>query len=139
MVAHRHKLRSHTRFDPSAWLAGLHPPCCPCLPFTQSPVLKSGGLREVLACMCHHPTAEARDTTAMTSLRMLAVLDVLSSTPARAKRLAPRSDGPLTHFTSPRGETCRLVIESWWVRRTGSRRVVFGGEESPVSIGNRAG
>ncbi|MDE0296402.1 MAG: hypothetical protein OXI93_19615, partial [Bryobacterales bacterium] len=43
-----------------------------------------------------------------TSLRLLAVLDVLSSTPARAKRLAPRPDGPLTHFVSPRGETCRL-------------------------------
>ena len=40
-----------------------------------------------------------------------------SSTPARAKRLAPFSsarlapspDGPLTHFTSPRGEKCRLT------------------------------
>ncbi|MDE0167249.1 MAG: hypothetical protein OXL36_19300 [Bryobacterales bacterium] len=27
--------------------------------------------------MSHYPTAEARDTTAMTSLRLLAVLDVL--------------------------------------------------------------
>ena len=27
--------------------------------------------------MSHHPTVEARDTTAMTSLRLLAVLDVL--------------------------------------------------------------
>ena len=62
-----------------------------------------------LACISHHPTAEARDKTAMTSLRLLAVLDVLSSTPARAKRLAPRPDGPLTHFTSPRGEKCRLA------------------------------
>ena len=40
-----------------------------------------------------------------------------ASTPARAKRLAPfcsarlapRPDGPLTHFASPRGEKCRLV------------------------------
>ena len=48
----------------------------------------------------------------MTSLRLLAVLDVLSSTPARAKRLAPRPDGPLTHFTSPRGEKCRLAAAS---------------------------
>ena len=31
-----------------------------------------------------------------------------SSTPARAKRLAPRPDSPLTHFASPRGEKCRL-------------------------------
>ena len=54
--------------------------------------------------------------TAMTSLHLLAVLDVLSSTPVRAKRrapfssarLAPRPDGPLTHFTSPRGEKSRL-------------------------------
>ncbi|MDE0434464.1 MAG: hypothetical protein OXH92_10700, partial [Bryobacterales bacterium] len=53
---------------------------------------------------------------ARTSLRLLAVLDVLSSTPVRAKRLAPfssarlapRPDGPLTHFASPRGEKCRL-------------------------------
>ena len=44
----------------------------------------------------------------MTSLRLLAVLDVLSSTPARAKRLAPRPDGPLTHFASPRREICML-------------------------------
>ncbi|MDE0165066.1 MAG: hypothetical protein OXL36_08215 [Bryobacterales bacterium] len=44
----------------------------------------------------------------MTSLRLLAVLDVPSSTPARAKRLAPRPDGPLTHFASPRGEKGRL-------------------------------
>ena len=58
--------------------------------------------------MSHHPTVEAHDTTARTSLRLLAVLNVLSSTPARAKRLVPRPDGPLTHFASPRGEKCRL-------------------------------
>ncbi len=34
------------------------------------------GIREYLACMSHHPTVEARDKTAMTSLRLLAVLDV---------------------------------------------------------------
>ena len=61
------------------------------------------------ACMSHHPTVEAHDTSTRTSLRLLAVLNVLSSTPARAKRLAPRPDGPLTHFASPRGETCRLA------------------------------
>ena len=50
-------------------------------------------------------------------MRLLAVLNVLSSTPARAKRLAPFSSarlapspgGPLTHFASPRGEKCRLA------------------------------
>ncbi|MDE0163525.1 MAG: hypothetical protein OXL36_00380 [Bryobacterales bacterium] len=30
-----------------------------------------------LTCISHHMTAEARDTTAMTSLRLLAVLNVL--------------------------------------------------------------
>ena len=53
-------------------------------------------------------TAGARDKTAMTSLRLLAVLNVLPSTPPRAKRPAPRPDGPLTHFASPSGEKCRL-------------------------------
>ena len=71
-----------------------------------------GGMTEdtpsLLACISHHPTVKARDTPAMTSLRLLAVLDVLSSTPARAKRRAPRPDGPLTHFASPRDEKCRL-------------------------------
>ena len=35
-----------------------------------------------ITCISHYPTAEACDTTAMTSLHLLAVLDVLSSTPA---------------------------------------------------------
>ena len=65
-----------------------------------------------LACISPHLTAKARDKIAMTSLRLLAVLDVPSSTPARAKRLAPRPGGPLTHFASPRGEICRLEPES---------------------------
>ena len=30
-----------------------------------------------LACISHHPTVEAHDTTARTSLRLLAVLNVL--------------------------------------------------------------
>ena len=33
--------------------------------------------RRPLACISHHPTVEAHDTTARTSLRLLAVLDVL--------------------------------------------------------------
>ncbi|MDE0166589.1 MAG: hypothetical protein OXL36_15955 [Bryobacterales bacterium] len=57
----------------------------------------------------------------MTSLRLLAVLNVLSSTPARAKRLAPRPDDPLTHFASPRGEKCRLVLTG--LSRTSPRHV----------------
>ncbi|MDE0295485.1 MAG: hypothetical protein OXI93_14950 [Bryobacterales bacterium] len=66
-----------------------------------------GGHVEALTCISHHPTVEAHDTTARTSLRLLAVLNILSSTPARAKRRAPRPDGPLMHFASPRGEKCR--------------------------------
>ncbi|MCY4588631.1 MAG: hypothetical protein OXB98_21615, partial [Bryobacterales bacterium] len=50
-----------------------------------------------------------RHNFAFPSQRLLAVLDVRSSTPARAKRRAPRPDGPLTHFTAPRGEKCRLM------------------------------
>ena len=34
------------------------------------------------------------------------------STPARDKQLAPRPDGPLTHFASPRGEKCRLMARA---------------------------
>ena len=37
----------------------------------------SASLTEGLTCISHHPTVEARDTTAMTSLRLLAVLNVL--------------------------------------------------------------
>ena len=37
----------------------------------------SDGWKRCLACISHHLTVEARDTTAMTSLRLLAVLDVL--------------------------------------------------------------
>ena len=74
----------------------------------------------VLACISHHMTAEAHDTTARTSLFLrnafLPCSTYGSSTPASAKRLAPFSsarlapspDGPLTHFASPRGEICRL-------------------------------
>ena len=42
------------------------------LPHTPIPVS-----RRCLTCMSHHPTVEARDTTAMTSLHLLAVLNVL--------------------------------------------------------------
>ena len=57
-----------------------------------------------LARISHRLTAEARDRRAMTSLRLLAVLDGLPSTPPLVKRRAPRTDVPLTHFASPRGE-----------------------------------
>ena len=35
------------------------------------------GVFLVLTCISHHPTVEAHDTTARTSLRLLAVLNVL--------------------------------------------------------------
>ena len=84
-----------------------------------TPAALSKGLL-LLTCISHHPTAEAHDTNAMTSLFLrnacLPCSTYCSSTPARAKRLAPfssarlapRPDGPLTHFASPRGEKCRL-------------------------------
>ena len=54
-------------------------------------------------------TAKAGDRRATTSLRLVTVLNVLSSTPARANRRAPRIDGPLTHFRSPPGEKSGLA------------------------------
>ena len=38
-----------------------------------------------------------------------AIWQVRLHAPFSSARLAPRPDGPLTHFTSPRGETCRLT------------------------------
>ena len=55
-----------------------------------------------------HLTTEAHDRPANPSLRLLAVLNVLSSTPALVKRRAPCTDAPLTHFGSPRGEKSGL-------------------------------
>ena len=64
---------------------------------------------EILARISHHLPTEARDRPAGTSLRLLAVLNVLSSTPALVKRHAPRTDGPRMHFASPRGEKSGLT------------------------------
>ena len=104
------------------------------------------------ACMSHHLTAAAHDTTAMTSLRLLAVLNVLSSTPARAKRLAPFSsarlapspDGPLMHFVAPRGEKGRLTLHLVFAialvllgvsLAAAQDRGAGPGSPSPVSVG----
>ena len=86
-----------------------HPPHSAPSDHRSPPRLPRDFYHGLLTCISHHPTVEAHDTTARTSLRLLAVLNVLSSTPARAKRLAPRPDSPLTHFASPRGEKCRLI------------------------------
>jgi hypothetical protein len=61
-----------------------------------------------LTRISHRLTVEARDRPAITSLRLLAVLDGLPSTPPLVKRRAPRTDAPLTHFASPRGEKSGL-------------------------------
>ena len=64
---------------------------------------------ELLTRISHHLTAEARDKAAIPSLRLLAVLTVLSSTPPPVERRAPRTDGLLTPFASPRGEKSGLI------------------------------
>ena len=71
-----------------------------------------GGLTEEgsLTRISHHLTVEARARPATTSLHLLAVLNVLSSTPPLVKRRPPRTDGPLTHFASPRGEKSGLEV-----------------------------
>ena len=66
-------------------------------------------LLEGLTCISHHPTAEAHDTTVRTSLRLLTVLNVLFKYACARPAARASSDGPLTHFASPRGEKCRLA------------------------------
>ena len=85
---------------------------------------RPGFRRGHLARISHHLTTEARDRPAITSLRLLAVLNVLSSTPAFVKRRAPRPDGPLTHFASPRGEKSGLVLRLY---RLGIVKLTRGG------------
>ena len=84
----------HVRFDERGRETG---PTRPRASRAPAPVLDSTQL-----------TAETRDRPAITSLRLLAVLNVLSRTPPLVKRRAPRTDGPLTHFASPPGEKCKL-------------------------------
>ena len=60
---------------------------------------------------------------------LLAVLDVLSSSPARpfsSARHAPLPDGTLTHFASPHGEKCKL-IEGHGVASGSMQKKVTGG------------
>ena len=68
----------------------------------------SEGKLRALARFSHRLTVEARDRRAITSLRLLAVLDGLPSRPPLVKLHAPRTDAPLTHFASPRGEKSGL-------------------------------
>ena len=76
-----------------------------------APVVHRWRKFEALTRISQCLTVEARDKPAITSLRLLAVLTVLSSTPPLVKRRAPRTDGPLTHFASPRGEKSGLKAE----------------------------
>ena len=67
-----------------------------------------GELHHRLARISRRLTAAARDRPAIASLRLLAVLDAGSSTRVLVKRRASRTDGPLAHFASPRGEKSGL-------------------------------
>ena len=92
---------------------------------------RKGGTYSRLICISHHLPAEARHKTAMTSLRLVAVLgtyrQVRPATPKcrGAKRLAPRFDDLLTHFALPGGEKCRL-----WFRLNRQGQV----EAAPESV-----
>ncbi|MDE0167178.1 MAG: hypothetical protein OXL36_18945 [Bryobacterales bacterium] len=69
---------------------------------------------EKVACISHHPTVEEHDTTARTSLRLLAVLDLLFTRPetrissvtlrqwtvCESPSLALRHQGPVNTFAS---------------------------------------
>ena len=88
-------------------------------------LLKEADPSVALARISHHLTVEARNRPAITSLRFLAVLNVLSSTPPLVKRRAPRTDVPLTHFASPRGEKSGLAraFPAPWVFGVNLRRL----------------
>ena len=59
-----------------------------------------------------------------------AIWQVHLRAPFSSARLAPRPDGPLTHFTSPRGEKCRLEL----VSAAGSLTTMLGEEMRPASV-----
>ncbi len=76
-----------------------------------TPLLEISALgrgQATLARISHQSTVKVRVRRANTSLRSLAVLNGLSSTPARAKYRAPRIGAPSTHFPSLAGEKCGL-------------------------------
>ena len=68
-----------------------------------------------VARISRHRTVEARNKSAIIALRLLAVPEV-------AERHAPCSDGLLTQFALPRGETSGLAN----CARTGDRGAVRG-------------
>ncbi len=68
----------------------------------RAPKAAASRLISALARISHRLTAETRERPSITSLRLLALLTVPSSTPPTVKRRGPRTDGPLTHFASPK-------------------------------------
>ena len=76
----------------------------------------------ILTHISHHLTAKARNRPTTTSLRSVVMLNVQSSTPARANLLAPRIGEPLTHFRSPRGKKWGLAGRRRVSRRRQGRR-----------------
>ena len=70
---------------------------------------------------------------------MLAVLNVLSSTPPLVKRRAPRTDGLFTHFASPRGEKCSLVDLLGHPRFASDVETGFGGPAFGVQLKHELG
>ena len=70
-----------------------------------------------LACISHHPTVEAHDTTARTSLRLLAVLNVLFKY-ACARQAGSRLVLTALSRTSPR-RVVKMQARSWGGRALG--------------------
>ncbi len=100
----------------------------------------SASLHPGVACISHHLAVEARDKPVITSLRLPAVLTVLFKYASLlkkwgARRPVPRTDSPLTHFSSPRGEKCRLGLPSLLRGCGGRLGVLVEGDEVPLRGG----
>ena len=100
----------------------------------------SASLHPGVACISHHLAVEARDKPVITSLRLPAVLTVLFKYASLlkkwgARRPVPRTDSPLTHFASPRGEKCRLGLPSLLRGCGGRLGVLVEGDEVPLRGG----
>jgi thiol-disulfide isomerase/thioredoxin len=96
------------------------------------------------ARISHTPTAATRDKPASASLRWRTVLDVLSGTPLRAERRAPRIPRLLTRFASPRCEKCGpaaffLVVFGSALLLAQNPAAAGGRPEQKTDAGNTAG
>ena len=65
-----------------------------------------------LTRISHQLSAAAADKAVSTALRSVTVLDVLSSTPARANRRAPCIHSLLPRLATTPGEKCGLVAQA---------------------------